>query len=261
MNRAAAKRRLWPAERGLWLIVGLPWAAGLASGPAPAAAGLLAAALFCGVVAREPLMWSLWRRLRGFGPRADWWSATLWAVAGCALAGVWWSLSPAAAPRIGLSLVALAAAWDGGMRLWNARLWWPGVAGAAATAAGTYLAARGGAALGPVSLVVAMVLAYAAGASMCAMGLFVSRVSGAPRAGMLLWLWTAGGGVPLTVAGLAAGALPVSALALGMGLLHAEMACQQERSLDFRRLGWREATWLATVTALVLWAGGRVTAP
>lgn len=61
------------------------------------------------------------------------------------------------------------------------------------------------------------------------------------------------------LAGFAARALPVAAVALGMGFLHAEVAWEQPRSRDFRRLGWREALWLATVSGLLLWAGRRST--
>ncbi len=258
----------WPAERGTWVLVGLPWAAGAAAGILSGAWGpslLLGGALFCGVMAREPLVWSLWRRTHGLPPLPEWRGGAAWAAAGLALTAAWWHLCPQPVHRVALALVLLGAAWEAGMRLIRASAWWPGIGGSALSAAGIFLAA-GTAAPEPATWVAAGGIAYAVGCTVCAMGLYTSRVPQARPAARsaptrLLWGWSAAGGVSLAIAGLTTGALTTSAMVLGMGLLHAEMAHTQPRTRNFRWLGWREALWLATVIALILWAAGRGPAP
>ncbi len=253
----------WPSERGTWVIVGLSWTAGTA----PAALGrgfgpdlLLGAAIFCGVMAREPLVWSLWRRTHKVAPSAEWRRGAAWAAAALVLTASWWHAHPLPVQRAGLALALLGVGWDSAMRLVRASAWWPGVAGSACTSAGVYLAALA-TPLAPATWLAAAGIGYAVGCTMCAMGVYTSRVPRSRPAGVtvstrLLWGWSAGGGVSLAVAGMTTGCLAMPAVALGMGLLHAELAHEQPRTLDFRRLGWQETVWLATVVALILWMAG-----
>ncbi len=238
----------------------MAWAAGLLATRAIPARGLLLGAAFaCAIVAREPLLWSLWRKARGFAPRADWRRGLLFL--GCAaLAGAaWWRAAPAPA-RAGLLPLVAAAVWETAMRLRAARLWWPAVPAAGAAAAGAYLAAGGATARHPLLLAVA--LAHAAGEAACAMGLFLERVAGRAGSGSagaipgwLLWLWTGGGGACLLAFGWRQGAPLVGALALASGIGHAAAAWRTRPTRDFRRLGRREVFWLAATTAAMVGLG------
>ena len=254
----------WPAERGTWVIVGLPWAAGTATAALDRGFGpgiLLGAAIFCGVMAREPLVWSVWRRTHKVAPSPEWRRGVTWAAAALVLTAAWWHANPLPVQRAGLALALLAVGWDSAMRLVRASDWWPGVAGSACTSAGVYLAALATPPT-PATWVAAASIAYAVGCTMCAMGVYTSRVPRSRPAGVtastrLLWGWSAGGGVPLAVAGMTTGSLAIPAVALGMGLLHAKLAHKQPRTLDFRRLGWQETIWLATVFVLIFGVAGR----
>ena len=254
-RREGARLIHWPSERGIWVMVGVPWLAGTLTaggGTALALSGVFAAGLFCTVLAREPLSWTLWRRLHRYPPLPGWPAGALWGTAAVAMLSLWYLLAPAPAHLAGLAAIALGGAWEIAMRLRRARAWWPGLAGSGLTSAGAFLAAGAVAAPDPARWVAAGALAYAAACAMSAMGLHMCRVSRAadtrgPTA--LLWAWSAAGGALLVLAGSRAHAPAAAALLLGLGLLHAAMAQRQPRTRDFRRLGWREAVWLAAVGA------------
>lgn len=253
----------WPAERGTWVVLGLPWLAGTAAAGSPtalAAAVLLGAALFCAVLAREPLLWSLWRLRRGFPPRPDMAAGLRLAAAAALTVVLWFWLAPGPDHRAGIAMLALGSAGEAVLRLLRPRSWWPGVMGSAFGAAGACLAA-GAARSGTGGWGLALGLGYAAGCAMCAMGIHMAKVSrggeAASAAGALLWGWAATGALPLAAVGAPGHALPLAAAAVGMGLAHAALAQRSPRTLAFRRLGWREAAWLAAMTGM-LWVGVRL---
>ena len=254
----------WPAERGLWLVLGVPWAAGAWLSHAPWPAVWLGGAMAAAVMAREHLLSSA-RSVRRHGSAPGWPRGLLWAAGASLCLGLWaWWLRPGPLPLAGVAAIVLAGLFEAALRLRNARAWWPRVPAAAVVAWGAALAAAG--ARGPAAHSVAAVAAamgYAAAASVCAVELYLERIPrggppGRPAdAGAWLWGWTAGGGGLLFSACAATGAAPVGAVALALGVLHAEMAWQQPRTLAVRRLGWREAAWLLTVAAALMWAAGR----
>ncbi len=245
-------------------MLGVPWAAGTWVGHAAWAAACLGAALAAAILAREHLLSSLWSARRRTPPRG-WLRGALWVVASAVcLAGWMWGLHPGVRPLIGAAAIGAAGLLEGALRLRNARAWWPRVPAAALAAWGAVLAAaagRGAAGL-PVAAVAAA-MGYATAASVCAVELYVERMprAGQPGrsadAGVWLWGWTAGGGGLLFSACATVGAAPVGAVALALGVLHAEMAAQQPRTSAFRRLGWREAAWLLSTAVALLWAAGR----
>ncbi len=247
-----------PAESGAWFVAGVPWAVGILLGHAPLAGLWLGAALAAAVLAREPLLWSLWRRARRLPPLPGEGVAGALALLALILLAVWagWVRS---GPALGAAAAGLAAGlFEAGLRLGNARAWWPEVPAAAVEVFGVTVAAAAPRPHGPGGLLVpAAALGYAAAAAVCAMGLHLERVPrqsrrGTARAGWLLWGWTAGAGLLLVAGGASLGAAPVTAAVVGLGLWHAAAAWRQPRTTAFRRLGWREAAWLVGIGGLLV---------
>lgn len=252
----------WPAERGIWVMLGIPWLTATLGVGTEAELGqsmLLAACLFCVALAREPLSWALWRRVRRFPPLPGWPMGVFWGAAASVLCVLWYLWVPSADHRVGWILLAAGGAWELVMRLWRARAWWPGTVSSGLIAAGVFWAAGPDLPLTATRWVAAASLAYAAGGSVAAMGLQVARVSHtADSLGptVLLWAWSGLGAALLLLVGSRAHTLPASVAVAGLGLLHAMFAHRHPRTRDFRRLGWREAVWLAAVGASLLLLAG-----
>ncbi len=252
----------WPAERGIWVMVGIPWLTGTLGVGTWAQMGpsmLLAACLFCMTLAREPLSWALWRRVHRFPPLPGWPTGVFWGSAASALCVLWYVWAPAPGHRVGLILLASGGVWEVVMRLWRARAWWPGMVGSCLIAAGVFWAAGPDLPLTATRWGIAASLAYAAGCSIAAMGLQVVRVSRtADSLGptVLLWAWSGLGATLLLLVGSRSHTLVASIAVAGLGLLHAVLAHRQPRTRDFRRLGWREAVWLAVIGATLLLLAG-----
>jgi|GEM_PF-5463566 len=257
---AAAVRRIGPAESGAWFLVGVPWVAAMAVSRAPAAGWWLGLALGCGVAAREPLLWGLWRWWRGLPAVPTWRAGALFGVAALGAGALWWHSGVPTAAMLCCAAITTVGAADLLARAARPK---PAVAGslAGAVAGGLVCPALLSAAgrLNARAWLLGACLAYTLGVSSCAMHLFLERVprrSGArSRAAVWLWGWTLGAGALLLTAGLLAGAGPAAGLALCLGVQRAEWARRQPRTTAFRRLGWREALWLGITAALLLWAG------
>ncbi len=254
---AASGFRVHPTEYGAWFLVGVPWAAGMVAGRGPAGGWLLGGALACGVAAREPLLWALWRWRRRLPAVPTWRAGVVFAV-GALVAGAAWARSGVDAT----GLFCLGAAGLLGLADVAARVLWskPTPAGSlgGAVAGGLVCPAllSGSGPPAPEAWLLGAGMAYIFGVSLCAMHLFLARVPRHPCgvAGMmaLLWGWTVGAGTLLLAAGLWVGADRSAAMALGIGVLRAQRARRQPRTTAFRRLGWREACWIATMAALIL---------
>ncbi len=247
----------WPAERGLWLVLGVPWVVGTLLGRDPGRSVWLGLALSAALVAREPFLWALWCRRRSLPPPRAWARSAAWGLLALPTAAIWAVRGAAgsATALAGAGLVA-AAAFEAAVRVADARAWWAGVPAAATAAAATLVAAAGPrGAPSPAVLPAALAVGYLAALSMVVVGLSLERVprrpSGRRREGAVRWLWgwsvLAGGA--LLLVGARAGAGPLAAASLGLGWWHAFRAWRRPRTLDFRRLGRQEALWLCGAAA------------
>ncbi len=260
MNASVAAPRLQRAvphstEHGAWFLVGVPWAAAMAAARAPVGGWLLLPVLLFAVLAREPLLWVLWARRRHMPPPA-WGRGALFGVAAAACGLLWVHLGAGALAAACLVGSATLAALDVLARVvWSKPTAVGGLAGALAggLVATAVLASGGRSGMAP--WVIGACLAYALGVSSCAMHLFVQRVprrAVTPPAAALLWGWTLGAGALVVLLGLQTSGGRAAAAVACLGLVRAEMARRQPRTIAFRRLGWREGLWLAAVGALVV---------
>ncbi len=257
----AARRRPETAlphasETGAWFLVGVPWVAAMVAGRAPLAGWLLLPVLVFGILAREPIIWGLWAHRRRLPPPPAWRTGTLYGLVAVVCAVLWASSGVGAMALACAAATATLGALDVVARVvWSKPTAVGGIAGALAGGFIAVAVLADAARPGAAPWVVGACLAYALGVSACAMHLFVQRVPRraptTPAVG-LLWGWTLGAGALVMLLGLHAGGGRAAAAAAALGLVRAEMARRQPRTTAFRRLGWREGLWLATVGALVV---------
>ncbi len=243
------------AERGAWFVVGVPWAAAMVVARGPAEGWLLLPPLVLGVLAREPVMWSLWALRRRLPPPVPWGPGLWFGLAAAASVLVWGASGVGAAAVASAAAAAVLGAVEVLTRVLRSR---PtplgGIAGAVGGGAVTLAVLSGAGSPTPTAWALGACLAYTLAISSLALHLSVRRVPrrADPAPGCrLLWGWTIGAGAALLLLGAQAGCVWTAALAVGLGLVRAEIARRQPRTTAFRRLGWREAVWLGMVGALL----------
>jgi hypothetical protein len=254
--RAATRATPYAAERGAWFLVGIPWLAAMVVGGAPVSGWFLVPPLVFGVLAREPLMWTLWACRRRLPVPPAWRLGIVFAMMAVASTVLWarsavgWPAFACLAASVGLTAV------DVGARVvWSKPTAVGGLAGAVAGGciATTVMLAAGRPA--PLAWVLGACLAYGLGISSCALHLSMQRVprrASTTSAAVLLWWWTVVAGSALILMGLHTTGERAAVAAVCLGMVRAELARRQPRTTAFRRLGWREGVWLVAMSALVV---------
>jgi hypothetical protein len=168
------------AERGAWFMVGVPWATAMAVARAPAEGWLLLPPLALAILARGPVMWSIWA-LRRRPPVTATWRRRLWfGLAACGGFLVWARRGVGAAA---VASAAVAAGWSAvevlARILWSRPVPQCGLGGALGGGAVALAVLSAAGAAPPVAWALGGCLAYASGVSTLGMHLVLQRV---PRA-------------------------------------------------------------------------------